>query len=303
MPFLNAEKFMQEAVRSVFAQGYDNWELLLVDDGSTDSSSELAQGYAAQNPRRVRYLEHPGHQNHGISESRNLGLGQAKGKYIAFLDADDVWLPHKLERQVAVMKSHPQAGMCYGLTQYWYSWTEKMGDRDRDYVQMHNIRADRLIKPPSLFTFFLESKAAVPCINSVLVREELLKLIGQFEGSFHDMYEDQVFYAKMSLRFPVYISNECWDRYRQHPNSVCSVMAQSGQTRSQHLLFLRWLKGYLLEHGFESSDVWKALQKELRYYENPRQLTMNNVTRYLARRSRKLWLRVVGQIRSTSLTA
>jgi glycosyltransferase involved in cell wall biosynthesis len=119
--FLNAERFIQEAIESVFAQAYAAWELLLVDDGSTDGSTAIARRYAAQHPGRVRYLEHPGHRNHGISASRNLGIRNAKGAYIALLDADDVWLPYKLERQVAILDSQPEASMVYGSTQYWYS--------------------------------------------------------------------------------------------------------------------------------------------------------------------------------------
>src|ERR687889_2435319 len=84
--FLNRERFIQEAIESVFAQTYDNWELLLVDDGSTDGSTQIALRYAERYPEKVRYLEHPGHQNSGMSASRNLGIRYAKGEYIAFLD-------------------------------------------------------------------------------------------------------------------------------------------------------------------------------------------------------------------------
>src|SRR5215467_1200932 len=111
MIFLDAEKFIQEAIESVFAQTYANWELLLVDDGSTDASSEMALRYAEQYPTKVRYLEHEGHQNRGMSASRNRGINNARGEYIAFLDADDVWLPLKLEQQTAILESQPEAAM------------------------------------------------------------------------------------------------------------------------------------------------------------------------------------------------
>src|SRR4051812_22103421 len=98
--FLNAERFLSEAVESVIAQTHKDWELLLVDDGSADGSTTLAQGFAARHPDRVRYLEHPAHQNRGMSASRNLGLANSTGDHVAFLDADDVWLPHKLAEQL-----------------------------------------------------------------------------------------------------------------------------------------------------------------------------------------------------------
>ncbi len=88
--FLNAEKFIYEAIESVFAQTYADWELLLVDDGSTDASTEVAYRWAGRYPNRVRYLEHDRHQNRGMSASRNLGAGNARGEYVAFLDGDYV---------------------------------------------------------------------------------------------------------------------------------------------------------------------------------------------------------------------
>jgi glycosyltransferase involved in cell wall biosynthesis len=101
--FLDAERFIREAIESVFAQTHDNWELLLVDDGSTDGSRSFALRYAEEHPDKVRYLEHANRQNKGMSASRNLGIANAKGEYIAFLDADDVWLPNKLEHQVTIL--------------------------------------------------------------------------------------------------------------------------------------------------------------------------------------------------------
>lgn len=82
--FCDAQKFLREAIASVFAQTYENWELILVDDGSADGSSTLAKSCAEEMPRRVRYLDHPGHKNGGMSASRNLGIAKSSGAYIAF---------------------------------------------------------------------------------------------------------------------------------------------------------------------------------------------------------------------------
>ena len=83
--FFNEEKFIEDAVKSVFAQTYQDWELLLVDDGSTDKSTEIARRLAEQHPEKVRYLEHDGHKNRGMSASRNLGIRNADGEYHRFL--------------------------------------------------------------------------------------------------------------------------------------------------------------------------------------------------------------------------
>jgi len=131
--FFNAEKFIEEAIESVLAQSYDNWELLLVDDGSEDNSTMIARRYEKKYQPKVRCFEHDGHSNQGMSASRNLGLSHARGEYIAFLDADDVWMPHKLEQQAAILNSRPEAAMVYGRTLIWYSWSGEPEDEYRDH--------------------------------------------------------------------------------------------------------------------------------------------------------------------------
>ncbi len=265
--FLNTEQFIQEAIESVFAQTYDNWKLLLVDDGSSDGSTAIARRYAGGYPERVRYLEHTGHQNRGKTASRNLGIRYASGEYVAFLDADDVWMPHKLEQQVAILNSHPDAAMVYGLSQYWYSWTGKPEDQRRDFVDDLGVSPNTLIQPPTLLThFFLAQKAAIPNPSSILARHEIIKHVDGFDEPFrgiYDVYEDQAFCAKVCLKAPVFAASECWDRYRQHPSSSYSVVRKTGQEYSTRLFFLDWLADYLSGQGVKDPKIWQALRKEL----------------------------------------
>ena len=146
MPFLDGIRFLPEAIDSVVTQTYPEWELLLVDDGSTDGSSALARDYARGRPDRIRYLEHAGHANRGKSTSRNLGIAEARGELLAFLDADDIFLPDKLARQVDLLHQHADAVMVYGNTEYWVSWNP-----DRPVLQRDRLgrlgRGDRLRLP------------------------------------------------------------------------------------------------------------------------------------------------------------
>ncbi|WP_369726005.1 glycosyltransferase family 2 protein [Bradyrhizobium sp. LLZ17] len=120
----NGEEFLGEAVESVLAQSFADWELLIVDDGSTDSSRGIAQRFAQAFPGNIRSLCHADGRNHGMSSTRNLGLSHARGDYVAFLDADDVWLPNKLMAQVAVLDAQPDVGATYGRALIWHSWVE-----------------------------------------------------------------------------------------------------------------------------------------------------------------------------------
>lgn len=267
--FLDEERFLEEAIQSVFAQTYENWELLLVDDGSTDRSSEIARSYAKQYPDKVRYLEHEGHQNRGMSAARNLGVHHARGQYIAFLDADDVWLPQKLKQQVKILESQPEAVMLYGRTQFWHSWTGNLEDEQYDRLTNLGVPFNTLIQPPALLKLFLEQEDTVASTCSVLIRREVFQTVGGFEDEFRSMYEDMVFYTKVFLQAPVFVASGCWDRYRQHPDNSCSVARRTGlldlpsKPSSARGKFLAWVEKYLAEQGAQTTEVWAILQQQL----------------------------------------
>jgi glycosyltransferase involved in cell wall biosynthesis len=281
--FWNAEAFLGEAIASVVAQTYPHWELLLVDDGSTDGSTVIAQQAVAAAPQRMRYLCHPQHANRGMSASRNLGIAAAQGEYLAFLDADDVWLPEKLSRQVALLAAVPEAALVYGPTEWWYSWTGRAEDEGRDEVAPLGVPPNTLLPPPLLVTRFLRQEGLSPCTCGLLVRSEVVERVGRFEESFRGLYEDQAFVAKVCLTAPVFASTECWSRYRQHPNSACSVADKAGQARVARLTFLNWLSAYLSEHRFTDPELWKALRHELWPYRHPYVSSVVSGTRYAAR--------------------
>ena len=100
MPSYNTERFISETIRSVLAQTHANWELLTVDDMSTDRSDEAVAPFLSD--PRIRYLKND--RNRGAAFSRNRALREAKGRWIAFLDSDDLWEPEKLEKQIRFMK-------------------------------------------------------------------------------------------------------------------------------------------------------------------------------------------------------
>lgn len=300
--FLNAESFIQEAIESVFSQTHIDWEMLLIDDGSTDASTEVALRYVAQNPGQVHYLEHFDHQNRGMSASRNLGIQNSLGDYVAFLDADDVWLPQKLELQLSALKSQPEAGMLYGNTLYWYSWTGNPKDYQRDHIPDLGVKPNSLIEPPNLLPLYLKGAVAVPCPCSVLVRRGALTRIGGFEESFPGMYEDQVFYAKMALVYPIFVSGECLERYRQHPDASTAIAQRMGQEASARQLFLQWLESYLVEKRINDPDVWQVLNRELWRLAHPAWFSSSKNMQYLLRWTKKWLLKFEERVLPTTVS-
>ena len=269
-PFLNPGRFLAEAVASVLAQTYPHWELLLVDDGSSDGSAEAARAYADAYPDRIRCLAHEGRANRGASASRNLGAAMARGEYIAFLDADDVYLPHKLAEQVPLLDARPDAGMLYGGSEYWHSWTGRPEDASRDWVwRNYGVPPDTTVAPPRLLVTFLRDGGTVPCMGSVLARRSAIAAVGGWEDHFRHICTDQVFHAKMALRHPIHVADGCWDRYRQHDASACHTVAREGQSTATFVRYLRWLEAYLAEQRIEDAELWRALRGALRRYRHP----------------------------------
>lgn len=287
--FLNTEKFIQEAIESVISQTYENWELLLVDDGSTDSSTAIAREFADRYPDKILYLEHENHQNRGKSTSRNLGIGKAKGEYIAFLDADDIFLPLKLEKQIAILESHPDAAMVYGNTLYWHSWTGNPEDSQRDYLPELGIQSNTLIQPPSLLKLLLGGGGAVPCICSFLVRRKSVEELSGFEETIQHLYEDQVFLAKVFVTAPVFVEDGCWEKYRQRDDSSWHLSMLTGEEDRARLIFLNWLEKYLTKQGVKDPQVWQALHQQLLAYRYP---ILSNITECTQRFLRQIKARL-----------
>ena len=111
MPSYNTGSFIEESIKSVIDQTYQDWELLIVDDCSTDHSDEIVEPYLSD--QRIKYLKNE--KNSGAAVSRNRALREAKGKWIAFLDSDDLWMDEKLKKQVSFMERH---GYHFSYTNY-----------------------------------------------------------------------------------------------------------------------------------------------------------------------------------------
>lgn len=270
--FLNGERFLEEAIESVFAQTFKSWELLLVDDGSSDSSLAIARRYATADPDMVKYLEHPGHRNRGLPASRNLGIGSAAGDYIALLDSDDVWLPNKLQRQVAILDSHRGVAMVYGVPQYWCSWEVRATDAKPDYLEPPGVPTNRVYAPPALLKLSLSGQANAACPSDWLFRREIFAKLGGFDEAFSavsDMYEDQAFLAKVCFHLPVFVSDECWDRYRIHPDQICARAIRSGRQPAATTFYLNWVMQYLSSQGGLDAEIGDIIRRRLWPYHHP----------------------------------
>lgn len=255
MPILNEERFVSDAIESVLRQTFHAWELLIVDDGSTDRSPDIVDQYAASD-LRIHALRHSRTAHHGTSASRNLALSVGAGEFVAFLDGDDVWEPTTLARLVEMVEANRSAAMAYGSTLWWFSWRgSEWNDRADFSDEVGKDIAERVILPPKLAFRFLLDGGTLPCLCSLIVRRDVLDLVGGFVDSFDGPYDDQVLLFKTCIDHPVHVTNDVLSRYRRHPDSIYFESEASGRSHADRLVFLTWLQQYLAQHGKNVSQL------------------------------------------------
>jgi glycosyltransferase involved in cell wall biosynthesis len=268
--FFNEAAFLRDAIASVRAQTLRDWELLLVDDGSTDGSTEIALDATKCDPDRIRYFDHPGHSNRGMSASRNVGLREARAPYIALLDGDDVWFPDALEGQLAQLQSRDDAGLIYSATEWWYSWTGEAADRERDYVPALGVAEGTIVEGIPFVIGMLQRRLQAPCTCSTLVRKRVADEVGGFDESFPGMCDDLVFVSKAALAAPILVGRGCCARYRQHAGSCYTVAKATGTARSARENFLIWLRKYIEQRGAGCRELLPVIDAELDRVRPPR---------------------------------
>jgi teichuronic acid biosynthesis glycosyltransferase TuaG len=208
MPAYNAGRHVAESVRSVQAQTYAAWELIIVDDGSTDDTAEVARSLVAADAR-VRYTRRP---NGGQGAARNTGLGEARGRLIAFLDADDLWLPEKLSAQLAVLE---EKGVDLVYTDgYIFSDDEAESPEEHFYILPGEARGVEMFR-----TLFNSNRIGT---LSVLVKRAALDAVGLFdEDRAYQNCEDYDLWMRMARNgASFYGMTEKLTRYRRHADAT-----------------------------------------------------------------------------------
>ena len=266
--FYNEKLFLSEAIQSVLLQDYHNWELFLVDDGSSDESTEIAKDYASRYAHKITYVDHAYHQNKGLSASRNAGIRKCRGTYVAFIDADDVWLPAKLRSQVNIFRNNPSVTVVLEASLYWNSWRDP---RKQDVLIPVGAKEGVYKAPQLMLSLYPLGKGAAPCPSGIMVQRAALRRC-VFEEAFRgilQMYEDQAFLCKVYLKETVFVSAACNNKYRQRESSLVSSVHDSGNYHKVRSYYLYWFRDYLHSLPFRYRAVEKLLRKAQMPYREP----------------------------------
>jgi glycosyltransferase involved in cell wall biosynthesis len=216
IPCYNQAHFLTEAIESVLSQSYPNFEVVVVDDGSTDDTSEVASRY----PQKVRLIRQ---ENRGLSGARNTGIGHASGEYVVFLDADDRLLPKALEVGIEQLEAHPECAFVSGHCR-WISG---------DGSPLAGWKQDRVEGDP-----YVELLRGCPIfVPAVTYRRSVFESVGGFDTSFKAS-EDYDLYYRIARKFPIYCYDTLVAEIRRHDanmthNSVLMLKAHLTALRPQ----------------------------------------------------------------------
>ena len=264
IPTFNREQFLKEAVDSVLSQTYDDFELIVVDDGSTDKTKKMLQDYG----QRLTYIFQ---ENRGVSAARNRGIAEAKGELISFLDSDDLWKRDKLSIQTDLMKS--QKGVMISFTDE--IWIRK-GVRVNP-MKKHQKHSGRIYE-----------KCLPLCIispSSVMIRRELFDTVGLFDETL-SVCEDYDLWLRISSRYPVFfidkklivkrgghpdqLSNRSWGNDRLRITALLKMLKDNHLDEKQKQITEQELirkcrvlvNGYLKRGNIEQGNRYKALMEK-----------------------------------------
>ncbi len=252
IPAFNAEKFIGEAIESVLKQTYENWELFVINDGSTDDTATIVQEYISQD-KRVELIQQ---NNQGVSVARNMGAQLAQGEYIAFLDADDRWLPEKLATHLDHLSDNASIGVSFGRVRY---------------VQTNGAPTSLIANCPltNLESWnFLYGNPTVTTSN-VVVRKEVFQQLGGFDpGMSYSEDMDWFFRILCESQWKIEGIHQVLVEYRVHNTGLSSSL-------------------YRMEAGWQALAS-KASKSTPEIVEQHYNSAYANYLRYLARQSLRL---------------
>jgi glycosyltransferase involved in cell wall biosynthesis len=205
IPAYNSAPYIRETLESVLSQTHPPLEVIVVDDGSSDDTAAIVQSYNG----RVRLLQQ---EHRGVSAARNLGIRQAQGDYVAFLDSDDLWLPEKLERQSACILEKQVAWVSCGADFFdtnsgkiFYEYRKKLYEGD-------------ILEKEFVYTFI---RSPTP-----LVKRTVFEDVGYFNEEYEARIgEDKDMWLRIAARYPLGVVDEVLALKREHPASTMNVIS------------------------------------------------------------------------------
>jgi glycosyltransferase involved in cell wall biosynthesis len=253
----NGERYLSEAINSVYSQTYKNWEIILWDNASTDNTAEIAQSY----DKKLKYFR--SQETTVLGEARVCAVEKSRGQYLAFLDCDDFWEVDKLEEQISLFDNNKDIGMVYGRTRI-------INHNSKDYIDMKGV-----ILPTGNVFNLLAKKEAFIIFSSIIIDKTAYKKIGGFDKALAGSM-DYALYLGISNNYLIDAVQDVCCNYRVHSNNlshkISIVIAQESvdilkaylpDTRAYY--GLKYLYAALVVANIKERKYMHALALMLRY--------------------------------------
>jgi len=255
IPTFNRSRFFKEAIDSALAQTYSHIEIIVIDDGSTDNTKEIVKSFG----KKVRYV----YQNHSeLPATRNKGLGLAKGKYVAFLDDDDVWFSQKIEKEVAYLESHPNLGFIFSAAH--------IVDENGQKIESRALENTTPLTFKNLYNWNMIISPSV-----TLIRKECFDHVGMFD---EDLIQscDYDMWLRIAQEYKFDYLEAYLTNYRMHSKSLSKdldrratfhkmifLKADIGRNKTWRQTRIRIARSYyfIAEQHYHNKDSMKAFRK------------------------------------------
>ncbi len=237
VPAHNCAAYLPAALDSILTQQYPNLEVIVVDDGSSDGSAEIAERYGPP----VKVVRQ---KNQGPAAARNRGATEAQGQYLAFLDGDDLWLPGKLVAQMKHLLAHPEIGIVYGGFQCWHA--NKDGTYPPPECFFPDRQRDGLDMGLSGWIYHRQLLDSYICIITAVIPRRLFETLGGFDESLR-VGEDYDFWLRASQIVPAHKLSRNVSLYRANPASTTHILRP---VNNEQVVLLRAVEKY----GLASPD-------------------------------------------------
>lgn len=241
-PTYNCAQFIGETIRAIQAQSYDKWEMIIVDDCSTDNTDEVVKKYLVD--KRIRYIKNE--KNIGAALSRNKALKLARGKWIAFLDSDDLWDSQKLEKQIQFMIEH----------NYYFSYTRY------EEIDEYGKKLGKEVYGPKKISKIGMYAYCWPGCLTVMYDAEYVGVI-QIENL--EKNNDYAMWLKIVEKCPCYLLNENLAQYRRRIGSISNHRKSSLVKYHYYLYRVGMKRGKLFSTCIMCFNLFFGLYKKVRY--------------------------------------
>lgn len=205
IPAFNAATYLPAALESVRSQTFEDWQIILADDGSTDDTAAVIAPFIERFGPRLRYIKQ---KNGGMSSARNAAIRASTSKFIALLDADDIWMPSRLADSMKALTEHPKAGISYGLITYI----------DSDGRVLATFEGNQRHAEGRIARYIYMREVELPCVT-VTVRRSCIEEVGLFDETMRST-EDRDLWLRIALKHEVAFIPKVLAYYRTSPGSV-----------------------------------------------------------------------------------